>query len=199
MADGEGFLKIAEWLQKDRDIKAVVLSAGGKTVDCKKVTDLLLDGYENILKGKSVTKSLQPFYDRVRKDAEKLGFKNFIDEELKKIGQGVEKSLSLDFILSRGEYVYAKLFAKFYGMRFVDSESLIKFNDDGVLNLGYSEYKIKEEYTKNGSFITGGFYGSKQNGEIKTFSRGGGDFSGAIVSKGLLANEYLNFTFLFHL
>ena len=194
VADEKGFNAVADWLQKDKDIKAVVLSAGGKTKTCKKVTDLLIDAYKKIEDGAPISVALLDFNDRVRFDAEKVGLKNFIDNQLKKIEQEIENNLSFDFILSRGEFVYANLFAKFYGVRFVDSATLIKFNENGLVNYGYCQYKIKEEYEKNGFFITGGFYGSYQNGKVKTFSRGGGDFSGAIVSKGLLASEYLNFT-----
>lgn len=194
MADSVGFLKVAEWLRSDKDIKAVVVSAGGKTKNCQKVTDLLLCGARLIEKGESVKKSLAPFFERVVGDAEKIGVENFIKDELMKIEQEVERDFSLDFLLSRGEYVYAKAFSKYYGIRFVDSKDLIGFYSNGKLNLGYSEFKIKEEYLRGGAFVTGGFYGAYQDGKIKTFSRGGSDFSGSIVAKGLNAKKYLNFT-----
>ena len=194
MADDLGFLKVAEWVLADKDIKAVVVSAGGKTKTCKKVTDLLLNGVERIRQGQSVKKSLTPFFDRVLFDAQKIGVENFITDELMKIEQEVEKDFSLDFVLSRGEFVYAKMFSKYSGMRFVDSKDLIGFYDDGRLNLGYSEFKINDEYQKRGAFLTGGFYGAYQNGKIKTFSRGGSDFSGSIIARGLRASKYLNFT-----
>ncbi len=194
MADDLGFLKVAEWALADKDIKAVVVSAGGKTKTCKKVTDLLLNGVERIRQGQSVKKSLTPFFDRVLFDAQKIGVENFITDELMKIEQEVEKDFSLDFVLSRGEFVYAKMFSKYSGMRFVDSKDLIGFYDDGRLNLGYSEFKINDEYQKRGAFLTGGFYGAYQNGKIKTFSRGGSDFSGSIIARGIRASKYLNFT-----
>ena len=136
---------------------------------------------------------LIPFFERVRCDAEKLKLYEKIKDELMIIGQEVEKTCLPDFILSRGEYVYAKLFSFFSGIRFVDSKNLIGFYDDGSLNLGYSEYKIREEFSK-GKFITGGFYGSYENGDIKTFSRGGGDLSGSIMARAMNADEYINFT-----
>lgn len=194
MADDLGFLKVAEWVLADKDIKAVVVSAGGKTKTCKKVTDLLLNGVERIRQGQSVKKSLTPFFDRVLFDAQKIGVENFITDELMKIEQEVERDFSLDFVLSRGEFVYAKMFSKYSGMRFVDSKDLIGFYDDGRLNLGYSEFKINDEYQKRGAFLTGGFYGAYQNGKIKTFSRGGSDFSGSIIARGIRASKYLNFT-----
>lgn len=194
MADKDGFNKIAEWLLKDEDIKVAVLSAGGKTQNCAKVTDLIYSAWSKIANGESVTKSLQPFYARLKSDASRLGLLNFIEEELMTVEQEVEKDFSLDFLLSRGEYFYAKLFSAFSGLPFVDSKNLIGFYDDGKLNLGYSEFKIKDTYERVGRFVTGGFYGSYRNGKIKTFTRGGSDFSGAIITKGLCGEEYLNFT-----
>lgn len=194
MADSVGFCKVAEWVQSDKDIKAVVVSAGGKTRVCKKVTDLLFFGAKQIEKGESVKKSLSPFVERAVFDAERIGVGDFIKEELMKIEQEVERDFSLDFLLSRGEFIYAKAFSKYFGIRFVDSKNLIGFYPDGRLNLGYSEFKISEEYLKGGRFVTGGFYGAYQNGKIKTFTRGGSDFSGSIVARGLNAKKYLNFT-----
>jgi hypothetical protein len=111
-----------------------------------------------------------------------------------KIGQEVEKNLSLDFILSRGEYFYAKLFSLYYGLPFIDSANLIGFYQNGALNMGLSQFQIVKAYEKYGKFVCGGFYGALPNGQIKTFTRGGSDFSGAIVAKALNAQRYLNFT-----
>ena len=194
MADKVGFRRVAEWIRNDEDIKAVVVSAGGKTANSKKVTDLLLDASTLIFRGEGIKKSLNQFIERVLLDAKAIGLENFIDDELMKIEQEVEKDLSLDFILSRGEYCYAKLFSKYYGLPFVDSATLIGFYEDGKINFGLSEFQISRAYAKYGRFVCGGFYGALPNGKIKTFTRGGGDFSGAIVAKGLKAQEYLNFT-----
>ena len=39
-----------------------------------------------------------------------------------------------------------------------------------------------------------GFYGSDSNGNVKTFSRGGSDITGSIVSKAVHASVYENWT-----
>ena len=56
MADKVGFRRVAEWVQSDEDIRAIVVSAGGKTSASKKVTDLLLDAGNSILSGASIKK-----------------------------------------------------------------------------------------------------------------------------------------------
>jgi aspartate kinase len=194
MADDGCFQRVAEWVQSDKEIKAVVLSAGGKTAKSKKVTDILVDASKDIKSGRSVLKSLNAFFERVKFDAEKLGLYEKIKNQLMIIEQKVEEDFSLDFVLSLGEYMYAKMFSYFSGIRFVDSKNLIYFYDDGKVNYGYTEFKIKEEYEKGGRFVTGGFYGGYRNGKVKTFSRGGSDFSGALIAKALGVDEYLNFT-----
>ena len=194
MANKDGFRRVAELVQNDECIKVIVLSAGGKTDKSKKVTDLLLDASERIFGGESIVKSLSQFTERVLGDAEAIGLGNFIEDELMKVGLEVEKDLSLDFILSRGEYYYSKLFSKYYGLPFVDSKDLIGFQKDGNLNMGLCEFQIERAYEKYGRFVCGGFYGSMPNGKIKTFTRGGSDFSGAIAARALKALEYLNYT-----
>ena len=145
MANSSAFCTVAEWLRKDEDIKVAVLSAGGKTDRFPKVTDTLITASNEISRGKSVIKSLTPFFERVRYDAENLRLYEKIKDELMKIGQMVEMDSSSDFILSRGEYVYAKLFSYFSGIRFVDAKDIIRFYDNGKINYGYSDYKIKED------------------------------------------------------
>lgn len=194
MADKVGFRSVAEWVHGDKQIKAVVVSAGGKTETGKKVTDLLLDASKQISSGKAVNKALMPFIERVLSDAEELSLGKYIQDELMTVGQEVEKDPSLDFLLSRGEYFYAKLFAAYCGLPFVDSSELIGFYGNGELNLGLCEYQAAKAFTEVGRFVCGGFYGALPNGKIKIFSRGGSDFSGAIIARGLRAEEYLNFT-----
>ena len=194
MANADGFRRVAEWVRKDKDIKAVVVSAGGRVGNLPKVTDLLIECGKNLSSGMGAMKSLNPFFERVTADAQALGLYENIKDELMIIEQEVESGFSLDFLISRGEYVYAKLFSAYSGLTFCDAKDIIVFYDDGRLNLGHSEYKIKEFYEMYGKFVVGGFYGGIRKGEIKTFSRGGSDFSGSIVARGLGAEEYLNFT-----
>ena len=82
MADKVGFRRVAEWVQSDEDIRAIVVSAGGKTSSSKKVTDLLLDAGNSILSGASIKKSLNQFIERVLADAESIGLDNFIKESI---------------------------------------------------------------------------------------------------------------------
>lgn len=194
MASAERFATVAKRVLCDKDVKAVVVSAGGKIDGEIKVTDELLSAYNRIKSGESEEKSLAGFSRRILELGEKIRTKTDVIKELREIGRGLLKADRPDFILSRGEYLYSKLFAEYVGMKFIDAADVIKFYDDGKLNLGYTEYLADVARKKYGSFVTGGFYGSTVGGEIRVFPRGGGDMSGAIIARGIKADEYHNFT-----
>jgi aspartate kinase len=54
--------------------------------------------------------------------------------------------------------------------------------------------KVGERLEKHARAVVSGFYGSKPDGKIKTFSRGGSDITGAIVARGVGADVYENWT-----
>ena len=99
-----------------------------------------------------------------------------------------------DFIISRGEYLYSLMFSEFIGVAFVDAQDIFKFCGNGAINEEYTCFNIREKYKSVGKFVTGGFYGSDDFGKIKTFTRGGGDVSGAIAAKAINADLFVDFT-----
>ena len=191
LADENCFSKVAAAVANDEDIKVIVVSAGGKISGGKKVTDTLLSAWDDVSKGKPLYLALLPFYERIALLIEKLQL-NFNVDLQEIIERGFEKDRTPDFLLSRGEYAYSLIAANYLGKRWVDASSIIKFDKSGKLNLEFSRFLIREEFSK-GDFLTGGFYGSFPDGKIKIFERGGGDLSGAIIASAI-ADEYLNFT-----
>ena len=191
MADADAFRKVADAIRIEENIEIIVVSAGGKTVNYSKITDMFVDAYRKIQKGESVKKSLNFVFERVRRLKDGLQLKFDFEEELMKIEVGANDP---DFLISRGEYLYSLLFSKFFGVAFVDAKEIFKFCDNGAINEEYTCFKIKEKYKSVGKFVTGGFYGSDDFGKIKTFSRGGGDVSGAIAAKAINADLFVDFT-----
>lgn len=53
---------------------------------------------------------------------------------------------------------------------------------------------LREELLKHENAVLPGFYGSTPDGNIKTFSRGGSDITGALVARALKADVYENWT-----
>lgn len=181
-------------------IKVAAVSAGGKIFrdagvsGDTKVTDELFSIYREIGSGKSPLRSFGNLTERLAKLIDELKIEFNLVNELIKIGDETLKSSSPDFLVSRGEYLYAKIFAAFTGYEFVDSAEIVKFDNDGNLNVGFSEFLIREKYRENDCFVTGGFYGSGPCGEIRLFPRGGGDVTGALLARSLHAETYENYT-----
>ena len=181
-------------------IKVAAVSAGGKIFRDAgvsgdiKVTDELFSIYREIGSGKSPLRSFGNLTERLAKLIDELKIEFNLVNELIKIGDETLKSSSPDFLVSRGEYLYAKIFAAFIGYKFVDSAEIVKFDNDGNLNVGFSEFLIREKYRENDCFVTGGFYGSDPCGEIRLFPRGGGDVTGALLARSLRAETYENYT-----
>ena len=197
MSNAKTFGLVAKTVLKDNDIRIVVVSAGGKTEDCPKFTDALKLAYDKIKRGESVKKSLSLPFTRVRTLVKELRLNFDIDFELMKIENDLEKSCNAvapDFLLSRGEYLYSKIFARYCSLPFIDAAELFKFDENGKFNAEFTRYLIKKACRQTERFVCGGFYGSDEEGRIRTFARGGSDYSGAVAAGAISADVYLNFT-----
>ena len=192
LASADEFRLVAAIL-KDGDIKVTVASAGGKKGSNGKITDLLLSAYGRIVSGDDLTVALKDFYNRITELIYGLKVNSDIEDLRKTIECGFKKEPTLDFLLSRGEYVYSLVLSEYLGKKFVDAAEIMKFDEDGKFNLEISKFLIRRTYSENGEFITGGFYGSLPDGKIKVFERGGSDYTGAVIAAALGA-EYENYT-----
>jgi len=112
-----------------------------------------------------------------------------LDEIEKSILQGAGR----DYCASRGEYLAAKIMAAVLGVAFVDATEFVRFNADGTLCEETFDLaaKVLKQYDRA---VIPGFYGLGADGKVKTFSRGGGDISGSIVARGVMASLYENWT-----
>lgn len=194
MADANAFRLVAETILKDKDIKIIVVSAGGKTSRYKKTTDMLLDAYGALKGGQSPRKNLSEVAERVCELKRQLRLKKTPENELMKIENETDCGRAPDFLLSRGERIYSELFAEFIGMPFIDAKELYKFDENGNLNSEFTYYSLRRAFKEKGTFVTGGFYGEDENGFIRTFSRGGSDVSGAIAARAVTADVFLDYT-----
>ena len=99
-----------------------------------------------------------------------------------------------DYTASRGEYLNAKILAKYLDFEFIDAREIIFFNENGQLDCDKT-YTIMGERLKNVTHaVIPGFYGSMPNDTIRTFSRGGSDITGAIVARSTNSVIYENWT-----
>jgi aspartate kinase len=136
--------------------------------------------------------SIDIVFSRFEKIAFDLGID--INAELDRVREEcVINKCDYDFIVSRGEYLIAILFARVLGFKFLDAASYIIIKSDGTADIEATRKNLSV-LQKDGRYVLGGFYGRCQSGGVKTFARGGSDYSGAVVAVCLGADVYENFT-----
>lgn len=195
VADALQIGKIKRIIENDIDIKYVVVSAPGKRFkDDSKITDLLYLCKTHIDHKIPYEQIFQVIHDRFISMEVDLGVNVNIADDLKEIKKEIENGASADYIASRGEYLNAKLIAAYLGFAFVDAKNIIRFSDRGKILEDVTNDSINRVLTESGPAVIPGFYGEKLDGTIKTFSRGGSDITGAIISRAVGAEVYENWT-----
>jgi len=198
MASGDTIKRVADIIRSDADRRYVVVSAPGKRFkEDIKITDSLLNAYQESRKGKPLAGLLKPIFDRFIGIAEDLGIKDKIDLDgiFGEIEEGVAASPIPDYAAAQGERLSAMLLAAYLGYEFVDAREIVRFSDNGQFNAEYTnDLARKRLLEKTTGVVIPGFYGATSAGMIRTFSRGGSDVSGAIVARAVKAEIYENWT-----
>ncbi len=195
MANAKTILKVVDVIESDLSRHYIIVSAPGKrTPEDVKVTDALYACFNEVKKTGNCNETFKVIDRRFREIVEDLCVDIDIDNELKEIKAGIETSSTPDYAASRGEYLSAKILAARLDYDFVDADELIKFNEKGELLLHYSLDRVKAKLSTLQHAVIPGFYGSDSHDNIRTFSRGGSDISGAIVARAMKADIYENWT-----
>lgn len=182
LADAAGFSRVREILLGDERRRFVVVSAPGKRgAGDAKVTDLLLRA------GEGDGAALEEVCARFRELAEETGVGN-VEAELRGLRAALGEKARL---VSRGEWLCARLLARYLLWRFCDAEDLI-FLQDGRPDREPTEAAIRA-LSGTGCVIPG-FYGRDERGGIALLPRGGSDVSGALAAAALGATLYENWT-----
>lgn len=191
MSTADSILRVKQIVQSDAERRFVVVSAPGKADGESKVTDMLV-GVSKAPSNMRV-KTFEFVRTRFENICDGVGLGgDFLEHEFDEIEKALPTA-ERDYIISRGEYLCAKILAKLLDFEFVDAASLIKFRN-GVYDDGYTDFVSKIGLKGKRSAVIPGFYGSDANGEVVTFSRGGSDISGAIIARAVNASLYENFT-----
>lgn len=195
VADGIQLTKTKEIIREDPDRKYIVVSAPGKRYEGdNKITDILYLCKTHIEHNLPYDQLFQVVVDRYMAVEINLGVKVDLLKHFEEIRENLRKNPSADYIASRGEYLNAVLVAAFLEYDFVDTANLIKFDEKGRLLTEETDKALAEELAKHERAVLPGFYGSTPDGEIKTFSRGGSDITGALVARAVHADVYENWT-----
>lgn len=196
VADGIQLTKTKDIIQADHDRRYIIVSAPGKRFEGdNKITDLLYLCQTHMEQNIPYDQVFQVVTDRFTAIKLNLGINVDLDTEFEKISACMKKGCSADYIASRGEYLTAMLMAAYLGYDFVDTQSLILFDNKGRLILDETDKALKEELAKHEYAVLPGFYGSsKEDGNVRTFSRGGSDITGSLVARAVNADVYENWT-----
>lgn len=189
------FQKVKNIVISDPKRTVVVVSALGKrNSNDTKITDLLYILHAHLKFSVPYDDIWNMLYSRFVEVKESLNIDYDITTDLDNLKNELNKNISQDYLVSRGEFLTAKLMSNFLGYDFVDSKDIIVFNYDGKIDYVATEAKTREAYDKHKTMVVPGFYGSYPNGNIKLFSRGGSDVTGSIIAKCLNALMYENWT-----
>ena len=195
VADASQIKKVKAILDSDKERTIVVVSAPGKRFSGdEKVTDMLLSCAEMVQKGMSSKDKFEDVKNRYRDIAEGLGLgRDVIDEDLKAVYETIKSGAGRDYAASRGEHLNAKLIAKYLGWNYIETEECIVIGENNKIES--ESYSNLASLIENGKkYVIPGFYGRSPSGDVRCFSRGGSDITGAIAARAVMADVYENWT-----
>ncbi|MBX2850177.1 MAG: aspartate kinase [Phycisphaeraceae bacterium] len=199
LASAPQIRKMQAIVQADDDRRFVVPSAPGKR-DGKdtKITDLLYLCHDLASKGLKFDDAWDPICERFKQIVSELGLSLDLEPILAEaeatIAEHGKRGLLADYAASRGEAINGRIIAELLQCDFVDPTELIFFSDNGRLDEDKTYATISERLGGVERAIVPGFFGLGPDGNVKTFSRGGSDVTGAIVARGVNATVYENWT-----
>ena len=195
VAGTEQFKKVKAIVDRDPNIKVVVLSAAGKrSSDDHKLTDLLYLCHAHLSYGVPCDDIIHTIEQRLCQIRDELGISFDVGSEMEKLEKSMSKDMSADELVSRGEYLTSRLMADYLGFQFVDAADCVFFSFDGQIDKEKTYGAIAGAYEKYGRIVIPGFYGRLPNGRIRVMTRGGSDISGALAAAAIDADVYENWT-----
>ncbi|MBQ6022969.1 MAG: aspartate kinase [Clostridia bacterium] len=195
LADAVQFRKAAEIVKSDSTRRYVVASAPGKRDSHdEKVTDLLLQCYYLAKEKKNIDEIFERICSRYRDIIAGLGLDYSLEEDFSSIKTAVLHRVGRHYVASRGEYLNAKILAKYLGFAFIDAEECIFFDEKNRFIPDKTEETMRSILSLHEYAVIPGFYGINTEGSIRTFSRGGSDITGSIVAAAAGADIYENWT-----
>ncbi len=195
LASAEQMQKAVAIIRAEDARRYVVPSAPGKRFDGdKKVTDMLIALHHAAEQSLPYEDLLAEIEQRYTEILHGLGSALDLSPEFAAIREQVQAGTTLDYLASRGEYLNGLILADCLGYPFIDAAEVIFFDENGAFEAELTNRVLSRRLSRQRCAVVPGFYGSLPNGEIKTFSRGGSDVTGAIVARAANADLYENWT-----
>ena len=195
VAGAEQFKKVKKIIEADPSRRLVVVSAAGKRdAYDHKLTDLLYLCHAHLTYGVSCGDIMNTIRQRFVDIRNELGLHYDVEGEFDALSARLSRDMSVDELVSRGEYFTARLMAEYLGFTFVDAASCIFFGFDGQIDREKTDSTIAAALKANGKILIPGFYGRLPTGKIKVMTRGGSDITGALAAAAVDADVYENWT-----
>jgi aspartate kinase len=195
VADSGQFRKVRAILEQDSRRTVLVPSAPGKRTKSEaKITDLLYVCHDMAAVRADFMEPFKEIRGRYIGIADELGIETELNRQFDVFFEELKRGTSRDFVASRGEYFNGLLFAAYLGAEFIDPKDYIVITPAGTVDpTSYANLSVRLADTSR-TYVVPGFYGRDRQGNVKTFSRGGSDISGAIVARAIGAELYENWT-----
>ncbi len=195
LADANQIKKAAAIIREDETRRYAVVSAPGKRFsDDIKVTDMFYSCYDAAKHGEDFSAIFEKIKERYNGIIKDLGLTLNLDREYAIIEGCLLGNAGRDYAASRGEYLNAIIIAEYLGFDFIDAADVVVFGENGEFLLDKTISLISQRLENSSCAVIPGFYGMREGGTIKTFSRGGSDVTGSLVARAVNAEIYENWT-----
>ncbi len=195
VADAEQLRKVRAIVEDCDDRRFIVPSAPGRrTPDDEKVTDLLFRAHETAAQGRPIESLFDRISERYRKIVADLGLEFDLDSALCLVHDRIRDGAGARYAASRGEYLSGLVIAHLLDRPLIDPVEMIRFDESGRFLPEETQIAVSARLADEETGVIPGFYGALPDGSIQTFSRGGSDVTGAIISRGIGAEIYENWT-----
>ena len=196
LAEASRYENVKNIVLADDSRRAVVVSAPGKRNSAdNKITDLLYLCHAHVQYGVDYRNILDLIKSRYAEIADGLNANFDAEAEFAAIEEKLVNGADKEFLVSRGEYLSARIMAAHLGFDFVDSYGHVFFNYDKSINREKTYAAFKEAFEKSsGKIVVPGFYGTMPDGSLALMSRGGSDITGSLLAAALNADKYENWT-----
>ncbi len=195
LANASQFSKAGKIIRSEESRRYVVPSAPGKrNAKDTKVTDMLYRCYEMAEAEEDFMPLLKKIQERFDTIINGLNMAFSLNDEFGVIAENFKKKAGTDYAASRGEYLNGRIMANYLGYEFIDAAEVIRFRENGEFDADTTDAILSKRLKDCERAVIPGFYGAKEDGTVKTFSRGGSDITGSIVAKAVRADIYENWT-----
>jgi aspartate kinase len=196
VATAAQLLKVKAICDADPARRVIVPSAPGKaTPTDTKITDLLYLAQQLAAKGQSFESLWETISGRFLAITRELKLQLDLQPALLEVHSRLQAGANAEYAASRGEALHGRILAALLDAEYVDAAEVVRFDRAGRLDpVSYELIRARCQGGRQGRHVIPGFYGAEGSGEIRTFSRGGSDVTGAVVARALGARIYENWT-----